>query len=103
MAVLGGAQDCIIYSDELNHASIIDGVRLAKTSGATLEVYRHNDMHHLRYSCSFSSLLHCRSVMLTGHRELVARTGLLYQDQHECSDAKIGVRVGGGEDVLITQ
>jgi glycine C-acetyltransferase len=36
-------QDLII-SDELNHASIIDGVRLSKASRA---VYKHSDMHSL--------------------------------------------------------
>jgi glycine C-acetyltransferase len=34
----------LIISDELNHASIIDGVRLSKASRA---VYKHNDMVHL--------------------------------------------------------
>ncbi len=34
----------LIISDELNHASIIDGVRLSKASRA---VYKHNDMAHL--------------------------------------------------------
>jgi glycine C-acetyltransferase len=33
-----------IFSDELNHASIIDACRL---SGANVKVFRHNDWHHL--------------------------------------------------------
>lgn len=33
-----------IYSDELNHASIIDACRL---SGANVQVFRHNDIDHL--------------------------------------------------------
>jgi 8-amino-7-oxononanoate synthase len=38
----------VIFSDELNHASIIDGARLAvRGSGVALQVYRHNDMTHL--------------------------------------------------------
>src|SRR5690349_6272205 len=39
-----GAEDAII-SDELNHASIIDGVRLCK---AMRYLYKHNDMNDLR-------------------------------------------------------
>jgi glycine C-acetyltransferase len=34
-----------IFSDELNHASIIDGCRL---SGATIKVFGHNDSDHLQ-------------------------------------------------------
>ena len=33
-----------VYSDELNHASIIDGIKL---SGANKFVYNHNDVNHL--------------------------------------------------------
>ncbi|WP_457630424.1 glycine C-acetyltransferase [Oceanithermus sp.] len=35
----------LVFSDELNHASIIDGLRLTK---ATRHVYRHADVAHLR-------------------------------------------------------
>jgi 8-amino-7-oxononanoate synthase len=34
-----------IFSDELNHASLIDGCRLSK---ATLKVFRHRDSNHLK-------------------------------------------------------
>jgi 5-aminolevulinate synthase len=37
--------DCIIYSDQLNHASMIQGVR---QSGMQKTIFRHNDVAHLR-------------------------------------------------------
>ena len=40
-----GTSGVIVCSDELNHASIIDGCRLAR---ADATVYRHSDLDHLR-------------------------------------------------------
>lgn len=40
-----GTQGATIFSDELNHASIVDGCRL---SHANVVVYRHRDVSHLR-------------------------------------------------------
>ncbi|MGI8705744.1 MAG: 5-aminolevulinate synthase [Sphingomicrobium sp.] len=36
--------DCVIFSDELNHASMIAGI---KSSGCEKRVFRHNDIEHL--------------------------------------------------------
>lgn len=37
-----------IFSDALNHASIIDGIRLAERQGSVVSfVYKHCDMFHL--------------------------------------------------------
>jgi 8-amino-7-oxononanoate synthase len=45
VAALAG-RDGVVFSDELNHASIIDGCRLSR---AETFVYRHLDLEHLEY------------------------------------------------------
>ncbi|HMD58037.1 MAG TPA: 8-amino-7-oxononanoate synthase [Solirubrobacteraceae bacterium] len=46
IAALAGRGDTV-FSDELNHASIVDGCRLAR---AEVVVYRHRDVEHLAWS-----------------------------------------------------
>jgi glycine C-acetyltransferase len=55
-----GAQDAII-SDELNHASIIDGVRLCK---AMRYRYKHNDMADLRQQLAAARAAGARQIMI---------------------------------------
>lgn len=43
LATFGGP-DCLIVSDELNHASIIDGCRLSRSK---VSIARHNDVSHV--------------------------------------------------------
>ncbi|HEX2556736.1 MAG TPA: aminotransferase class I/II-fold pyridoxal phosphate-dependent enzyme [Nitrososphaera sp.] len=52
-------KDSIIFSDELNHASIIDACRL---SGAAIKVFRHNDTDHLE---SLMKQAHGRKIVIT--------------------------------------
>eukprot|EP00210_Caulerpa_lentillifera_P006716 g6418.t1 len=47
ISVLGDGSEVAVFSDALNHASIVDGCRLAARSGAQIKIYRHNDAVHL--------------------------------------------------------
>jgi 8-amino-7-oxononanoate synthase len=47
LQALAGDAGCALFSDALNHASLVDGARLAARGGATLHVYRHCDAAHL--------------------------------------------------------
>jgi glycine C-acetyltransferase len=55
-------QDAII-SDELNHASIIDGVRLCKAQRFR---YKHNDMSDLEEQLKAAAKLRCRVIVTDG-------------------------------------
>lgn len=63
-------QDDVIFSDELNHASIIDGCRLSR---ARVKVYRHGDLSHLE------SFLAEESTSNTG-RKLIITDGVFSMD-----------------------
>ncbi len=60
-------KDDIIFSDRLNHASIIDGCRL---SGAKINIYDHNDHVHLKKLLAEKS----------GGRKLVVTEGVFSMD-----------------------
>ncbi|MBI3950978.1 MAG: 8-amino-7-oxononanoate synthase [Acidobacteria bacterium] len=62
-----GGRDAAIFSDELNHASIIDGCRLSKSK---VYVYRHTDVDHLE-ACVRAS---------TAGRKIIITEGLFSMD-----------------------
>lgn len=66
LSALGGPE-VIIVSDELNHASIIDGCRLSK---AEVLIYRHNDAEHA------AQLL--ESALKSGYQRSVIVTDLVF-------------------------
>jgi 8-amino-7-oxononanoate synthase len=83
--------DVVIFSDELNHASIIDGARLAtRGPGTVLQVYRHNDMRHLE------QLLLAAPVAA---RKLVVTDSLFSMDG-DYADLKVCRSFGRGGGVL---
>lgn len=65
----GTTSECIVFSDELNHASIIDGIRLSR---AKCYVYKHNDMNDLQ-----SAIDKARTEKLQKNKE---------QSQKNCAD-----------------
>src|SRR6201998_942159 len=59
-AVLG--KDDVVFSDALNHASLIDGIRL---SGARQEVYPHRDLNYLERALRLHEGESCRKLIVT--------------------------------------
>ena len=56
-------QDCVVLSDELNHASIIDGIRLCK---AERKKFRHNDIADLESQLKECSKYRVRLIATDG-------------------------------------
>jgi glycine C-acetyltransferase len=63
-------KDCAIISDQLNHASIIDGIRLCK---AERKLYKHSDMENLENYLKETQ--HCKI-------RLIATDGVFSMDGH---------------------
>jgi len=61
ISALVGSDD-IIYSDELNHASIIDGARLSRS---TVKIYKHLDLNHLQELIESDKNTKCRKLIVT--------------------------------------
>ncbi len=61
ISALVGSDD-IIYSDELNHASIIDGARLSRS---TVRIYKHLDMNHLQKLLEVDKDKKCKKLIVT--------------------------------------
>jgi 8-amino-7-oxononanoate synthase len=76
LSTLGGP-DCLIVSDELNHASIIDGCRLSRSQ---VEIARHNDTAHV------DELLATR----TTDRAIVVADAVFSMDGDEAPVAELG-------------
>jgi glycine C-acetyltransferase len=58
-----GGENCVIFSDELNHASIIDGCRL---SGAEISIFKHNDIHDLEEKIELNKRVQRKIVITEG-------------------------------------
>jgi len=64
-----------VFSDALNHASLVDGCRFAKTQGVHVGVYRHRDLNDLEVQ-----LKHWRSRSTTQELALVVTDGIFSMD-----------------------
>src|SRR5215471_8884598 len=61
LSSVAGRND-LVFSDELNHASLIDGIRL---SGARKEIFPHRDLNALEAALRFHERESCRKLIVT--------------------------------------
>src|SRR5262249_11853817 len=74
VSALAGPED-VIFSDELNHASLIDGCRLSR---ARVEIYRHCDLEDLR-----------QKLRTSGRRKLILTDSVFSMDGDRAPLAQI--------------
>jgi 8-amino-7-oxononanoate synthase len=82
-----GTRGVLVCSDELNHASIIDGCRLA---AADVAVYRHNDLDHLR-----------RLLRDRGARRALVVADTVFSMDGDVADVDAIVELCAAEDALL--
>lgn len=105
ISALCGKND-FIFSDELNHASIIDGIRLSR---ATCKVYKHNDIADLERAIAEAKLeVHSRGQEAKQDAKQDARPfrGLIVTDAVFSMDGDLAnlpelLRVAREQDVLL--
>lgn len=101
ISALCGKND-FIFSDELNHASIIDGIRLSR---ATCKVYRHNDIADLERAIA-DAKLEARSRGQEAKQDARPFRGLIVTDAVFSMDGDLAnlpelLRVAREQDVLL--
>lgn len=82
VTALASDNQVAIFSDELNHASLIDGCRMARSRGASLHIYRHCDYSHLSQLLQESG---------ADKRKLVVTDGVFSMDG-DCADIRVRSR-----------
>ncbi len=82
-----GAPDVLVCSDELNHASIIDGCRLSR---ADVAIFRHRDLDHL------AALLAGR-----GARRAIIVSDTVFSMDGDAADLDALVAIGARNDALL--